>query len=377
MCRRSGLVVGRAVTRSGQFHPVFATAVFAAALLLLLAFGNECSAVVATLTQAPADFSLRFVANGRIGNNSLVPGRTYGTREVSLTENECGWDSFAEIGQYVWTSGQPTPFTLTYSATQGLARFCVGYTSVVHVVETPLQGNAAFLFRLSASRTNTSIRLYNLTLNGQPVGIDLQATNGEEVESFLATTTSVSDFCLEGVATLCFPAGAGKPNNDQLSFLISVGTVESSGENPLPEDGDADGLPDAWEVEFFGDPANCDPADDPDGDGASNADEYAAETDPTDDQSVLSVMISSTVVTNSSPTRSEPSGCITVPRLAWPSASNRTYSVWRATTLSQGMAGFSPIAVDIPGTPPYNVINDPDATGAGPYYYRVRVHRPQ
>jgi spore coat protein CotH len=45
-------------------------------------------------------------------------------------------------------------------------------------------------------------------------------------------------------------------------------------------DGDADGLPDAWEIQYFGDTAAMGAADDPDGDGSSNADEYVAGTDP-------------------------------------------------------------------------------------------------
>lgn len=53
--------------------------------------------------------------------------------------------------------------------------------------------------------------------------------------------------------------------------------------NPLsyPGDTDADGLPDAWEIHYFG---NLDqgPLDDFDGDGVSNLAEYQADTDPTD-----------------------------------------------------------------------------------------------
>jgi hypothetical protein len=53
--------------------------------------------------------------------------------------------------------------------------------------------------------------------------------------------------------------------------------------NPLsnPDDTDADGLPDAWEIQHFGDLSQG-PRDDFDGDGATNREELSAGTDPTD-----------------------------------------------------------------------------------------------
>jgi hypothetical protein len=49
---------------------------------------------------------------------------------------------------------------------------------------------------------------------------------------------------------------------------------------PPSGDTDGDGLPDAWEQQYFGD-LNQAGGGDPDGDGATNAQEYAAGTDPT------------------------------------------------------------------------------------------------
>ena len=45
-------------------------------------------------------------------------------------------------------------------------------------------------------------------------------------------------------------------------------------------DSDSDGLPDPWELEYFGD-LSYDADDDPDLDGFTNLEEYEAGTDPT------------------------------------------------------------------------------------------------
>ena len=54
------------------------------------------------------------------------------------------------------------------------------------------------------------------------------------------------------------------------------------GTDPHNPDTDGDGLPDGWETDHRLDPLTNDAADDPDGDGFSNAEEFAAGTDPQD-----------------------------------------------------------------------------------------------
>ena len=87
---------------------------------------------------------------------------------------------------------------------------------------------------------------------------------------------------------------------------------------PDSTDTDGDGLPDAWETQYFIDAA---PMDDPDGDGMPNVNEYLAGTNPADPTDALRV----------SQTRLG-DGML----LQWePSAYGRTYTVLYAPSLSE------------------------------------------
>ena len=78
---------------------------------------------------------------------------------------------------------------------------------------------------------------------------------------------------------------------DQPSKLVVVGLWgyndelirdESAAPFEIARDDDGDNLPDTWETRYFGSPQDCEPGDDPDDDGLTNAEECAALTDPTD-----------------------------------------------------------------------------------------------
>ena len=76
--------------------------------------------------------------------------------------------------------------------------------------------------------------------------------------------------------------GTGDEDNDGLTDLEEY----ENNINPSGTDTDEDGLPDAWEVAYAMDPADESDAEaDSDGDGVSNVEEYEADTDPNDPDS--------------------------------------------------------------------------------------------
>ncbi len=63
-------------------------------------------------------------------------------------------------------------------------------------------------------------------------------------------------------------------------------SITMDGRNAQSDDNDNDGLPDAWERRWWGEPWAQTDAGDPDGDGVSNLDEFREDTNPTDPRSL-------------------------------------------------------------------------------------------
>ena len=150
--------------------------------------------------------------------------------------------------------------------------------------------------------------------------------------------------------TLFYVLSARNSTNWQAGSPHWIVTMDRAG------DVDGDGMANEWECQHFGGVTNADRAGDADGDGFSNWGEYCAGTDPTSDQSFF-------LAGGRSPT-----GEVAI---YWPSITNRTYVVWRATNLV--FAEFSVIASNLPATPAENTYVDTNLPGAGPYYYLIQV----
>jgi subtilisin family serine protease len=123
-------------------------------------------------------------------------------------------------------------------------------------------------------------------------------------------------------------------------------------------DTDSNGLPDWWELMYFGHLTGTDPNADPDHDGMSNLAEWIAGTNPTNAASVLHASVASTN-----------SGGAAV---SWSSVAGKFYWVESSPNLE---AGFTTIRTNVAATAPTNTVLDGAALPGRTYFYRVGVEQ--
>jgi hypothetical protein len=154
---------------------------------------------------------------------------------------------------------------------------------------------------------------------------------------------------------------AANYGNDPANWFVAAPTpAQPNTSNPLDTNGD--GLPDAWQIHYFGSINSPDarPDADPDHDGMNNLQEYLAGTDPTDPNSVFKL----SAVTQVAPG---------VLQLQWLSATNRLYTVLESTSITASMAAFNPLATNILATPPVNTCLVTNASPQAAHFYRLQV----
>jgi len=126
-------------------------------------------------------------------------------------------------------------------------------------------------------------------------------------------------------------------------------------------DTDLNGLPDWWELQYFGHLTGTNPNADPDSDGMSNLAEFLAGTNPTNASSNLRL------VANVPPS---PSGFV----VTWPSEAGIKYRLLRATNFVTGFNAI--VATNIAATPPTNSYTDTVAPpNRGQLFYRLEVEQ--
>lgn len=127
--------------------------------------------------------------------------------------------------------------------------------------------------------------------------------------------------------------------------------------SPPEPDGDADGLPDWWEIHYFGNALSAGPAEDSDGDGVANQEERIALTDPTDPSSRLLLTI------QPAPAPAGERACL----LRWTSVAERDYAIYR----SPDLVDWEQVGSRHIGTPPWNEDQVPGPQESAPAFFKV------
>ncbi len=284
--------------------------------------------------------------------------------------------AYLDAGGRLFVSGSGIAYAL---GSKGSAADKVFLTNVLHVAYARDSGAAASAQGLSgtilsnvslAFHTNATQRLENIRGDIYPAdypdaftpaagAVSLATYGSGSYVAAVAWSNASARTVVMGIPfeTIDDAARRATVMTRVLDFLAAETPVDPSKVDP-----DGDGIPDAWETQYFGGPTNCVASADSDGDGAANLGEYLAGTDPTDPASVLFVSAVSTSGADA--------GRVV---LEWPSSARRVYAVDAATVLSADTS-WTTILDDVPATPPLNVVTTDVPVEADPaLFLRIQV----
>ncbi|MGE9270020.1 MAG: lamin tail domain-containing protein [Verrucomicrobiales bacterium] len=189
--------------------------------------------------------------------------------------------------------------------------------------------------------------------------ITLVDSLGREIQEFTYVDDWYPSTDGEGYSlTLTDPTADVSTWSSSSAWHASLLIGGTPGEDEVDEnlDADEDGLPDSWELEFFG--STDEEGDgDWDHDGSSNYTEYVADTDPTDPTS--SFVASATLDSG-------------IASLSFQSSSDRVYSLWRSLDLSEGSWEEVDGQVEVVGSGDVDTLMD-SAPPGDRCFYRIEV----
>lgn len=159
--------------------------------------------------------------------------------------------------------------------------------------------------------------------------------------------------------------GAGMMTNVLLRARAQDFMLVGDWSQPTPftvdtaSDSDGDGIPDRWEIQYFGSITHCAPLDDPDHDGMNNLAEYLAGTDPTDPNSKLALdvrLVGHEV------------------RVNWQGGTNGTQYLQGRSTLDRSNGSWIDLLTNLPQVPNYGRYTDLLSTNPM-RFYRIRLEK--
>jgi hypothetical protein len=156
--------------------------------------------------------NIAFVAEGRIGDRGGVA-----TFELDLGDDTGNPYTTA---QYPWQSGVAEPFTVAYDKLTNVVTFTLGGKTLSY---SPGVAFKEFFVRTRATELNTAIQVYDLVLNGQPLG-DVSSATGPGLDILAVSGVDLfQGFTLTGTAVMTWTGTA--PTQSRLAFQVKVGNA--------------------------------------------------------------------------------------------------------------------------------------------------------
>jgi hypothetical protein len=263
----------------------------------------------------------------------LDPGTSAG---VALQNN-----SGDTLWQFYFHGGK-TNYDITGSSSD------IQWTPGGHSIEVTLTGPTSYVSRITplggTTRTNTGT---------------LFVTNDMSIVFFRAWNWNAGagsdyDVFFNSLRLITANAGSGSSTSDTVTITRQTGITDTN----------TNGIPDSWELKYFGTITGAVADVDTDGDGALNKDEFVADTNPTNVASVYPNLIEEWI----------PGIVVMTLQAGSPTTNSRIYDVWVSTNLMT--PSWSPRYLNVPGAlnggPITLVVTNVGELG----YYRTGVKLP-